>query len=151
MSGGVFDEDKTVGDGGGGGVFASLDMFGGAESNTKLVAGGEAMLDSAKAGGFRVSEEGVDQLLKDIRQARDKLSELGFESQYLGQEPKLGGHVYGRTLAAHDRQSAIGDRGVLPMLSAFRETLEMVEEAVLRAAGRYREAEDDARAAWKSH
>lgn len=151
MPDGVFKDNTATDGGGGGGVFDPMSIFGSSGDNTKLVAGGQAMLDSAKGGGFRISEEGADQILRGIRQAYDKVEGLMRKSRVLSQDPQLGGHEYGKTLAAHDRQSADGERGVVPMLEALRDTLTMVEEAVQRAAGQYREAEDNAQAAWKNH
>ncbi|WP_019812770.1 hypothetical protein [Saccharomonospora saliphila] len=156
MADGFFDESKTLDEGAARSEPDPLDtatsLFGSGfntESVARMNAQGEAMLESAKNGGFRISERGAEGLLNTVRGMKDDIDGLRYTFDRLAQNPKLGCSPYARQVAAHDRKSADGGTGVVDVMQAFRHTLDLLEEALLRASSQYRESEEDARAVWK--
>jgi hypothetical protein len=110
-------------------------------------AGSEAgeLLKAAKSGGFRISEQGAKPLLDALTKMRERLFDLRDRVRILDQEPKLGSHEYGRTVAAHDRKTGSGGPGSAQvMLQQFDEVLRQSIEALQRASGQYQDAEGNA-------
>ncbi|WP_026455535.1 hypothetical protein [Saccharomonospora iraqiensis] len=154
---GFFDESQptdTRGDPAGaglaGGVAAGMTMGTNlnADAVNRMNDGAREMLDSVKGGGFRITERGVEPLLKAVRNARDRFGSLQLSVEVLSQEPPLGSSPYARQVASHVRQSADGPDGIIPVMSSLLETLRTLEETLLRASGQYRDAEANAAAPW---
>jgi hypothetical protein len=119
-----------------------------AVSAAKAVAAAGQLLESAKSGGFRISERGAEPLLVALRRMQERLDAMQPVLHILEQEPRLGSSPYALTVAAHDRKSAIGEQGIVPVLTQFRQMLRVSIEALERAAGLYREAEEDSKSVW---
>src|SRR5690606_17093868 len=79
------------------------------------------LVDSAESGGFRISPEGVEPLK---------------------QEPKLGSHAYGKTVANHSLKGAVEDPGSASMvIEKLRNILEDAGKALDLAVANYLEHE----------
>jgi hypothetical protein len=104
----------------------------------------QKLVNSAKSGGFRISEQGVQPLLTAIENVKEQLMQVRQDSGvYLSQAPRLGSHDYGYTVAEHDQKGAAdqaGSAGVV--LQQFDQVLQQAAEALERAAGIYQENED---------
>ncbi|MEU6646245.1 hypothetical protein ABZ863_27380 [Saccharomonospora sp. NPDC046836] len=120
-----------------------------AASVAKAKAESDKLLSAAKNGGFRLSEEGARPLIDALMSFRAKLDDLQFVSGALALDPQLGSSEYARTVASHDRQGADGPQGILTVIDQLRVVLEQSVEALQRAAGLYRENEENAQAAWQ--
>lgn len=103
------------------------------------------LVDSVKNGGFTITEEGVKPMLDAIREMRDKLLDLHVHARTLDQAPQLGSHPYGYEVAAHVQKGGSGQPGsAAVVLDQFDAVLQQVGEALERASGQYREADEGA-------
>ncbi|KMS84283.1 hypothetical protein [Prauserella rugosa] len=101
-----------------------------------------ALLESAKSGGFRVSENAAKPIRDALIEAQNDVGNILDEATDLAQEPQLGSGPYAKQVAAHVQQSADGPQGVLPMLRQLRTILRDSEQALKIAEDNYREAEE---------
>ncbi|GAA1236237.1 hypothetical protein GCM10009676_20510 [Prauserella halophila] len=124
-----------------GGLWAKVNPFN-AESMAKAEKQSGELLESAKGGGFRVSENAGKDLQDAITEALGDLDEIMYEADGLAEEPKLGTGPYAKQVAQHVQQSGNGPRGILPMLRKLRTVLEQSEEALKIAMRNYHEAEE---------
>ncbi|MBB3050347.1 hypothetical protein FHS23_001342 [Prauserella isguenensis] len=108
-----------------------------------------ALLDSAKGGGFRVSENAAQPIRDALTEAQQDLASIMDEAWVLSEEPKLGSGPYAQQVAQHVRQSGDGDQGVIPMLEQLRKVISQSEEALKVAMDNYREAEDQQKNTFK--
>ncbi|WP_199430813.1 hypothetical protein [Qaidamihabitans albus] len=100
------------------------------------------LVEAAKSGGFRISEEGMKPLRDAVMKMQGQLDELGYTIDALEHEPKLGSHDYGREVAAHDQKAANAGAGsATAVVDQFRQVLRDADEALQRAAGIYQENE----------
>jgi hypothetical protein len=152
-----FQPDPGQAVGGVGAGLAAGAVFGGAGSMSKEAmeatkAETQELVNAAKSGGFKISEEGVKPLLEAIKDMKEELGDLRLTStQYLSQAPHLGSHDYGHTVALHDQKAGAhetGSAGVV--LDQFDVVLDQAAEALERAAGIYRESEDDAQSSMQN-
>jgi hypothetical protein len=108
------------------------------------------LLNAAKAGGFKISEEGVKPMREALLQVRNDLESLGDVSFRLTQAPQLGNHPYGHTVAAHDQKGASVDANSAGrVLEELKQMVIEADEALARAAGVYKENESQAVEAMK--
>lgn len=140
----------------GGGVGSAAGMrigTGAAGALAKQVGDAQAqsgeLLDSAKGGGFRVSENAAQPIRDALTEAQQDLEEVLWESQNLSQEPPLGTGPYAQEVAKHVRQSADGPQGVLPMLKQLRMVIQQSEEALKIAMENYRASEEQQTSTFK--
>jgi hypothetical protein len=103
------------------------------------------LLDAAKGGGFKISEEGVKPMRDALTDVRTKLESLTEVSFILAQAPQLGDHPYGHTVAAHDQKGASEEANSAGrVLEELRQMVLEADEALARAAGVYKENEGHA-------
>jgi hypothetical protein len=103
------------------------------------------LLNAAKGGGFKISEEGVKPMRDALTAVRTKLESLTEVSFVLAQAPQLGNHPYGHTVAAHDQKGASEDANSAgQVLEELRNMVLEADEALARAAGVYQENEGHA-------
>ncbi|MGW4521562.1 hypothetical protein [Amycolatopsis sp. NPDC004378] len=103
------------------------------------------LVDAAKSGGFKISPEGVAPLRKALADMAEKLEGLFWDTGSLDQAPQLGSHPYGHTVANHDQKSASQSTGSAKVvLEQFKQVLKSADEALARASGLYKEAENQA-------
>ncbi len=105
----------------------------------------EKLVDAAEGGGFKITPEGV----KPIRQALlDLVKDLArprYKTFVLDQAPQLGDHPYGHTIAKHDQKSASQAEGSAGrVLRQLAQVAKQADEALARAAGLYKETENQA-------
>ncbi|SDZ40709.1 hypothetical protein SAMN05421504_11568 [Amycolatopsis xylanica] len=97
------------------------------------------LVDAAKSGGFKISEEGVKPLREAIAQMQMDLLQLSQGTTFLKQAPRLGSHPYGHTVAQHDQKGAADDvNSAGAVLDQFKTVLELATEALDRASGKYK-------------
>lgn len=104
------------------------------------------LIDAAKSGGFRISEDGMNQLRNAILSLEQRLNRRTQDIARLTQAPKLGSHPYGQEVSSHDQKSAANELGsATVVLDQFMEVLISAREALERAAGVYQANEDEQR------
>lgn len=102
---------------------------------------GESMAKFASAaasGGFEVSPEGGDALIRAIDGFTAWVDENSWTMQMLQQKRKLGGSQAAQAIAPFNQQVAEDDQGFIPQLMALRESLNMAREGILTAMQNYR-------------
>jgi hypothetical protein len=103
------------------------------------------LVDAAKSGGFTVTPEAVGDMRKALADMQTSLATLMQQTATLSQAPKLGGHPYGHTVAAHVQKGATETTGsATAALQQFSDVLTAADEALARAAGVYQETEQGA-------
>ena len=137
-----------IADGGGGSmsdIVNPLSSAGMSAAVKSVTAETQKLVDAAKGGGFKITPEGV----KPIRQALlDLVNDLGnlyFTTYALDQAPQLGSHPYGQTVATHDQKSATkAEDSARAVLGQLQQVAKQADEALARAAGLYKETENQA-------
>lgn len=108
-----------------------------------------ALLESAKGGGFRVSENAAQPIRDALIEARDDLDGILGEAFHLAAAPQLGTGPYAQQVAKHVQQSGDGPQGVLPMLRQLDAVIRQSEEALKVAMENYRESEEQQKSTFK--
>ncbi|WP_231562803.1 hypothetical protein [Saccharomonospora viridis] len=127
-------------------LMSAMDKSMGTEAMAKVTRSADQMVASAKSGGFTVTKEAADPIIKVLEDFITRVSEM--ENQFVvlfDQPPPLGGHEYGKVVAEHTKEAAIGDGSARSSLYHLRLILERSREALLRASNQYREQEDSVR------
>jgi hypothetical protein len=114
--------------GGGGGAAPDFNVIG--QSMADFAAG-------AAAGAFAVNESGGDALLAAIRGMAAWVDNNIRKLRSLAQEPGLGTSHGAETMKPFVAQVATDDRGFLPMLEKFRQSLQSAEQGIIDAMGNY--------------
>lgn len=105
----------------------------------------QKLVDAAKSGGFKITPEGVEPLRTALQGMQQDLLTLTQDVEPLNQAPQLGGHAYGQTVAAHDQKGAAEETSsALHVLRALQQVVRQANEALERAAGLYKEGEQQA-------
>ncbi|MFK0246739.1 hypothetical protein ACIQUM_18730 [Amycolatopsis azurea] len=108
----------------------------------KVSAETQKLVSAAKSGGFKISKEGVEPLLKAVRDMGTELTRLERQTIRLSEAPQLGDHPYGRAVAAHDHKGAAQSaNSASAVLGDFKRVVMDTEEALLRASGQYEKNE----------
>jgi hypothetical protein len=111
----------------------------------KVSAETQKLVSAAKNGGFTITEKGVEPLRKALADMSEHLDTLKAKTVHLSQAPKLGGHPYGKAVAAHDQKGASEAAGsAAVVLEQFAKVVKDADEALARAAGLYKGVEDRA-------
>lgn len=136
-------------DSGGGGSFADvinpLSSSGMAAAVKSVTAETQKLVDAAKSGGFKITPEGVQPLREALTHLVTDLGSLGYDAAALDQAPQLGSHPYGATIAKHDQKGATqGTESARHVLDELRKVATQADEALARAAGVYKETEEQA-------
>lgn len=108
-----------------------------------------ALLESAKSGGFRVSENAAQPLLSAIQEAHNDLAIIIQDAHRLADDPKLGSSPYAQQVAKHVRESGDGPQGILPTLQTLLNVIGRSEQALVAAMKNYRENEDQQQSTFK--
>jgi hypothetical protein len=136
-------------DGGGGGSFADVISPFSSASMTAAVqsvtAETQKLIAAAKGGGFKITPEGVKPIRDALTDLVNDLADLQYKSFVLDQEPQLGDHPYGHTVAKHDQKSASQAEGsATRVIQQLAQVAKQADEALARAAGLYKETENQA-------
>jgi hypothetical protein len=136
-------------DGGGGGSFADivnpLSSAGMSSAIKGVTAETQKLVDAAKSGGFKITPEGVKPIRDALTDLVNDIGTLWFQTAALDQAPQLGSHPYGQTVASHDQKSASESEGsARAVLEQLRQVAKQADEALARAAGMYKETENQA-------
>lgn len=117
----------------------------------KVGAETQKLVAAAKSGGFKISAEGVAPLRKALADMSEHLRKLKSDTVHLSQAPQLGGHPYGKAVAAHDQKGASeAANSAAVVLEQFSQVVKDADEALARAAGLYKDVEDRALDATKT-
>ncbi|WP_410658495.1 hypothetical protein [Amycolatopsis sp. lyj-112] len=105
----------------------------------------QKLVSAAKNGGFKITEKGVEPLRKALADMSEHLDTLKAKTVHLSQAPQLGGHPYGKAVAAHDQKGASEAAGSASVvLDQFATVVKDADEALARAAGLYKDVENRA-------
>ncbi|MFF1613235.1 hypothetical protein ACFVYA_36180 [Amycolatopsis sp. NPDC058278] len=138
-----------IADGGGGGSISDivnpLSSAGMSAAVQAVTAETQKLVDAAKGGGFKITPEGVKPLRQALLDLVNDLADLQYKSFVLDQEPQLGDHPYGHTVAKHDQKSASQAEGsATRVIQQLAQVAKQADEALARAAGLYKETENQA-------
>ncbi|OQO93077.1 hypothetical protein B1813_07015 [Saccharomonospora piscinae] len=110
----------------------------------KMTNSADALVTSAKAGGFKVTKEAADPIIKTLEEFITQVDELRGELDVFDQAPELGKHYYGELVARRMWEAANDDRSARAALNSLKIVLEQSREALLRASSQYQEQEESA-------
>lgn len=101
------------------------------------------MLDSARSGGFTVSEEAAQPIIDVLNEIKDRVERLSHDLMLVTtQEPPLGDHDYGKKVADHQYEAFCGDDGsAVSVLRQLYNVLEDSSAALDVARKKYQESE----------
>lgn len=137
-----------IADGGGGSmsdIVNPLSSAGMSAAVKAVTAETQKLVDAAKGGGFKITPEGVKPLRQALLDLVNDLGNLYFTTYALDQAPQLGSHPYGQTVATHDQKSATKAEGsARAVLGELQQVAKQADEALARAAGLYKETENQA-------
>jgi hypothetical protein len=124
-----------------GGMFTSGGLSASVIADTQVAT--QKLLDAAKSGGFKITEAGVKPMRDALLDVRNKIEKLSTARETLAQAPMLGNHTYGHTVAAHDQKGASQDpESAGRILDELKQMIIQADEALARAAGVYKENEN---------
>lgn len=137
-----------IADGGGGSMSDIVNPLSSASMGAavkSVTAETQKLVDAAKGGGFKITPEGVKPLRDALLDLVNDLDNLYFDTVDLDQAPQLGSHPYGQTVAKHDQKSANDATGsAKAVLAELKQVAQQADEALARAAGLYKETENQA-------
>ncbi|MGW5051023.1 hypothetical protein [Actinokineospora sp. NPDC004072] len=118
-----------------------VDDAGGARIGTTIGKSMAGFAATAQAGGFAVSEEGGEALLKAIYEMADWVDDQAMNLQFLEQAPPLGSSNNAQTMKPYLRQVASDEHGLITQLRQFREALRQAEQGIKQAMANYQQTE----------
>ncbi|WP_158888555.1 hypothetical protein [Amycolatopsis anabasis] len=96
------------------------------------------LTDSARSGGFAISEQGADEYIRVFREFEDALDSVKRKLDTAGQEPKLGGSNYATLISDRTRLMASGDeQSYETQLTSLGEIVRQAREAFELAKKQY--------------
>ncbi|CAM2856568.1 hypothetical protein SAXI111661_04895 [Saccharomonospora xinjiangensis] len=125
-------------------AMAAMDKSMGAKAMAEVTRSADRLVESAKSGGFRVTKEGADPIIKVLEEFIERAGRLSGELDVFNQEMELGNHDYGKLVSREMWKAANDERSARAALRSLRIILEKSREALLRASGQYQEQEDQA-------
>jgi hypothetical protein len=124
-----------------GGMFTTGGLSASVIADTQVAT--QKLLDAAKSGGFKITEAGVKPMRDALLDVRNKIEKLSTARETLAMAPMLGNHAYGHTVAAHDQKGASQDpESAGRILDELKQMIIQADEALARAAGVYKENEN---------
>jgi hypothetical protein len=137
-----------IADGGGGSmsdIVNPLSSAGMSAAVKSVTAETQKLVDAAKGGGFKITPEGVKPIRDALTALVTDLDGLGYKAAALDQAPQLGSHPYGQTVATHDQKGATeAQNSARAVLDELKTVAQQADEALARAAGLYKETENEA-------
>lgn len=122
------------------------------ESMGKMASEVQAMVAWARSGGFMVSEDAGRPIRDTLAEMQTRVEEVLRDfSRMAALQPPLGAHDYGRMVAAHQQEVAVGERGsALSVLKQLSQVLSDADKALEIAMEKYKESETSASDPFKS-
>ena len=117
----------------------------GTESMAAMGRSADALVSSAKSGGFRVTKEAADPIIKVLNDYIDKVDTMKGDLRVFDQSPPLGNHAYGKAVAQHMWEAANDDRSARAALDRLQDVLIQSRDALLHASNQYQDQEESAR------
>ncbi|TNC27441.1 hypothetical protein [Amycolatopsis alkalitolerans] len=109
-------------------------------------AGVQKLVDSAKSGGFAISEEGANEYIRVFQDFENVLASMQNAAREAGQSPALGGSDYAATVAAHTRLMADGDaQSYSTALESLGKVVEQARLAFHQAKKNYAQMDEQAK------
>ncbi|GAB2980780.1 hypothetical protein LWP59_00920 [Amycolatopsis acidiphila] len=139
-------QPQTTGAGVGGAVGAAVGGMLSEAAIASTSAEVQKLVDSAKSGGFAISEEGANEYIKVFRGFEDQLNALETTVQDASQSPQLGGSTYASTVASETVKIATGDhQSYSTALRSLGVIVKQAREAFEDAKKNYAQMDDDAK------
>lgn len=101
-----------------------------------------AFANSAAQGGFEVSEQGGDALIKVIERFQQWIGDQTSNLDVLAQERKLGGSNGAKVMTPFITEVVTDGQGFATQLKALGQSLEKAKEGIVKAMENYRATED---------
>ncbi|EHY91216.1 hypothetical protein SacazDRAFT_04376 [Saccharomonospora azurea NA-128] len=132
-----------------GNVFSAAQAAFGSQSsmNPEAMAAAERsannLVESAKSGGFRVTKEAADPLIKVLEDFVNQIKEMDSTFRAFEAAPPLGDHDYGQLVSRRMQEAAaVGPGSALEVIRQLEIILKKSAEALLRASNQYEEQEE---------
>ncbi|EHR59547.1 hypothetical protein [Saccharomonospora cyanea] len=125
-------------------VMSAMDKSMGTEAMAEVTRSADQMVASAKSGGFKVTPEAADPIIKVLEDFIDRITTMMIGLDVFDQAPPLGDHAYGKLVAQRMHEAANDERSGRAALNSLQIVLERSREALLRASNQYQEQEESA-------
>ncbi|MEY7971285.1 hypothetical protein AB8O38_04710 [Saccharomonospora xinjiangensis] len=122
-------------------AMAAMDKSMGAKAMAEVTRSADRLVESAKSGGFRVTKEGADPIIKVLEEFIERAGKMANEMKVFDQAPPLGDHEYGKKVSRYLHEAANDERSARAALHSLRIILGKSREALLRASNQYQEHE----------
>ncbi len=132
----------------GGGFWEAITSLGftmNSQTMDEVTRSADRMISSAKSGGFTVTKEAADPIIKVLEHFIDEIKIMDRKLVAFEQAPPLGGHDYGLLVAEHMQEAANDDRSPRAALQQLQIVLERSRDALRVASGQYQEQEESVR------
>lgn len=118
-----------------------IDDAGGAKIGATIGKSMAGFAATAKSGGFAVSEQGGEALLKAIYDMADWVDNQSFELDLLAQQAKLGSTNNAQAMKPYLHEVAVDQQGLITQLKQFRKSLVEAEEGIKAAMANYQKTD----------
>src|SRR5690606_9674458 len=136
----------------GGGLWEAITSLGftmNSQTMDEVTRSADRMISSAKSGGFTVTKEAADPIIKVLEDFIDRIEAMKSDLSVFDQEPQLGNHDYGRKVALRMHEAANDDQSARAAINSLQVVLEKSVEALYRASNQYGEQEESTRDVFK--
>ena len=129
----------------GGGLWEAITPLGftmNSQTMDEVTRSADRMISSAKSGGFTVTKEAADPIIKVLEDFIEQIRGMKDELNVFDQAPPLGGHDYGQLVAQRMHEVANDEHSGRAAIDSLEIVLEKSREALIRASGQYQENEE---------
>ncbi|MEY7971289.1 hypothetical protein AB8O38_04730 [Saccharomonospora xinjiangensis] len=123
-------------------AMAAMDKSMGAKAMEEVTRSADRLVESAKSGGFRVTKEGADPIIKVLEEFIKRTREISGDLQIFDKAPQLGNHAYGIKVANFMHDAANDGQSARAAVESLKIILEKSREALLWASSQYQEQEE---------
>lgn len=123
-------------------VMSAMDKSMGTEAMAEVTRSADQMVASAKSGGFKVTKESADPIIKVLEDYIDEVDRAKARMKVFDQEPSLGNHEYGLRMARYMHESANDGQSARVALERLQLVLEKSRDALRIASKQYQEQEE---------
>ncbi|MGQ0838926.1 hypothetical protein [Actinokineospora sp.] len=114
-----------------------------AAQTSQFQQGAQRFVDTAKAGGFGISDNAGKAMLTALHSVLDGLDAARETQRLIQQDTKLGTSPDAQVIIAFNKDVVVGDNSAATSLQGLRDALTQIEAGINEAMRHYRNTDDD--------